>query len=131
MGPIFQYLGIRVSAIINDTSYIYDPDFIAQDVHDFRLLHLKAISRKEAYQADVVYGINSEFGFDYLRDNMAQNLDGLVQQGHYYAVADEIDSVLIDEARTPHIIFSPNEQPTEKDCHNRKPNDQLNFHTGA
>src|SRR5260221_2372981 len=129
MGPIFQYLGIRVSAIINDTSYIYDPDFIAQDVHDFRLLHLKAISRKEAYQADVVYGINSEFGFDYLRDNMAQNLDGLVQQGHYYAVVDEVDSVLIDEARTPHIISAPDEEPTEKYYQYAKLIDQLSSDT--
>src|SRR5260221_745953 len=129
MGPIFQYLGIRVSAIINDTSYIYDPDFIAQDVHDFRLLHLKAISRKEAYQADVVYGINSEFGFDYLRDNMAQNLDGLVQQGHYYSVVDEVDSVLIDEARTPHIISAPDEEPTEKYYQYAKLVDQLSSDT--
>ncbi|HET9946849.1 MAG TPA: preprotein translocase subunit SecA, partial [Patescibacteria group bacterium] len=114
MGPVFHLLGVSVSAIISEKSYIFDPEFTASSVNDFRLLHLKEISRKEAYEADVVYGINSEFGFDYLRDNMSQSLSQLVQKGHYYAIVDEVDSVLIDEARTPHIISAPDEEPTEK-----------------
>lgn len=114
MGPIFHLLGVSVSAIISEKSYIFDPEFTAEDVHDFRLLHLREVTRKDAYQADVVYGINSEFGFDYLRDNMVQSVDQLTQRGHYFAVVDEVDSVLIDEARTPHIISAPDEEPTEK-----------------
>lgn len=114
MGPIFHLLGVSVSSIISDQSFIFDPKFTNSDARDFRLLHLKPITREEAYQADVVYGINSEFGFDYLRDNMAQNLEQLVQRGHYYAIVDEVDSVLIDEARTPHIISAPDEVPSNK-----------------
>ncbi|KKS00262.1 MAG: Protein translocase subunit SecA [Candidatus Levybacteria bacterium GW2011_GWB1_41_21] len=114
MGPVFSLLGLTVSSIINDASFIYDPNFENKDVHDFRLLRLRPVSRKEAYEADIVYGINSEFGFDYLRDNMASSVDGIVQRGHYYAVVDEVDSVLIDEARTPHIISAPDEVPTQK-----------------
>src|SRR3989339_4860 len=94
MGPVFSLLGLTVSSIINDASFIYDPNFENKDVHDFRLLRLRPVSRKEAYEADIVYGINSEFGFDYLRDNMASSVDGIVQRGHYYAVVDEVDSVL-------------------------------------
>ena len=77
-------------------------------------MHLKPVDRKEAYLADVVYGINSEFGFDYLRDNMATDFNQLVQRGYNFAIVDEVDSVLIDEARTPHIISAPDEAPTEK-----------------
>src|SRR6185503_17114843 len=65
MGPVFHFLGVSVSSIINDRSYLYDPEFTDESATDFRLLHLKQISRKEAYDADVTYGINSEFGFDY------------------------------------------------------------------
>lgn len=114
MGPIFHLLGISVASMINEASFLYDPEFKAPGVTDPRLIHLRPISRKEAYQADVVYGINSEFGFDYLRDNMAQNLTDLVQRDYYYAVVDEVDSVLIDEARTPHIISAPDEAPSAK-----------------
>src|SRR5258706_1708216 len=115
MGPIFNLLGISVSAIINnDASYIFDPKYKNEDTKDIRLIHLKEISRQEAYKADVVYGINSEFGFDYLRDNMAQSVQMLRQRGYYYAIVDEVDSVLIDEARTPHIIAAPDEVPTQK-----------------
>ncbi len=114
MGPIFNLL-VSVSAIINnDASYIFDPKYNNEDVKDSRLVHLKEISRQEAYKADVVYGINSEFGFDYLRDNMAQSLQMLRQRGYYFAIVDEVDSVLIDEARTPHIIAAPDEVPTQK-----------------
>ena len=114
MGPIFKYLGLSVSSIINQESFIYDPSFKSEKSQDFRLSHLRPITRKEAYEADVVYGINSEFGFDYLRDNMAQDLKDVVQKGFYFAIVDEVDSVLIDEARTPHIISAPDEAPTEK-----------------
>jgi len=114
MGPIFNYLGLTTSSIINQEQFIYDPDFTNENTTDYRLSHLKAITRKEAYEADVVYGINSEFGFDYLRDNMAQDLREVVQRGFYFAIVDEVDSVLIDEARTPHIIYAPDEAPTEK-----------------
>jgi len=114
MGAVFNFLGLSVSSIISDQSFLYDPKTINKDVSDFRLLHLKPIDRKEAYKADVVYGINSEFGFDYLRDNMAQDLESMSQRGHYFAIVDEVDSVLIDEARTPHIISAPDQAPTQK-----------------
>jgi len=114
MGPIFNYLGMTVSSIISEESFIFDPKTNNNNVTDFRLAHLKPVTRQEAYKADVVYGINSEFGFDYLRDNMAQDLASLAQRGFYYAVVDEVDSVLIDEARTPHIISAPDEEPTQK-----------------
>lgn len=114
MGPVFKLLGLSVSTIISEQAFMYDPDFTDDKVWDFRLSHLRPISRKEAYEADIVYGINSEFGFDYLRDNMAQNFSDLVQRGHFYAIVDEVDSVLIDEARTPHIISAPDEAPGQK-----------------
>ena len=126
MGPIFNFLGVTVSSIINEQSFIFDPDFINKDVQDPRLSHLKPITRKEAYKADVIYGINSEFGFDYLRDNMAQDIEDTVQRGYYYAVVDEVDSVLIDEARTPHIISAPDESPTQKYYEYAKLVDKLN-----
>lgn len=129
MGPIFHLLGLTVSTIINEKSYIYDAQYSNTDAQDFRLVHLREVTRKEAYAADVVYGINSEFGFDYLRDNMAQNKDQLVQRGHYFAVVDEVDSVLIDEARTPHIISAPDEVPTQKYYEYAKMVDKLNAET--
>ena len=114
MGPIFELLGVSVSSMISEASFLFDPTFNNENTHDYRLSHLRPISRKEAYQADVVYGINSEFGFDYLRDNMASDISQLAQRGFYYAVVDEVDSVLIDEARTPHIISAPQDEPSEK-----------------
>lgn len=114
MGPIYHLLGLTVSAIIADQSFIYDPDYVDKNATDWRLLHLRPISRKEAYQADITYGINSEFGFDYLRDNMAYSLEEIVQRGFNFAIIDEVDSVLIDEARTPHIISAPYEEDTSK-----------------
>src|SRR3989344_3588304 len=114
MGPVFNFLGVSVSSIINEQSFIFDPEFTDKNAQDPRLSHLKSIDRKEAYKTDIVYGINSEFGFDYLRDNMAQELEETVQRGYYYAVVDEVDSVLIDEARTPHIISAPDESPAAK-----------------
>ncbi len=114
MGEVYDFLGLTSAAIISDKSYIFDRSFEDMDVQDSRLKHLKSCIRKEAYEADITYGINSEFGFDYLRDNMAQNADELVQRGFYYAIIDEADSVLIDEARTPHIISAPYEEDTSK-----------------
>lgn len=114
MGIIFNFLGLTTSAIISDKSYIFDEDYKEAEVQDWRLAHLKSCSRREAYLADVTYGINSEFGFDYLRDNMASSSEERVQRNYHFAIIDEADSVLIDEARTPHIISAPYEQDTSK-----------------
>ena len=114
MGTIFNFLGLTTAAIISDRSFLYDPKHIDKETMDWRLRHLKPVSRKEAYLADITYGINSEFGFDYLRDNMAQNPIDTVQRKYHYAIIDEADSVLIDEARTPHIISAPNQDDTSK-----------------
>ena len=129
MGPILNLLGVSVASIINNQSFIYDPEYTHESTTDPRLVHLKTVSRKEAYLADVVYGINSEFGFDYLRDNMAQNMNDLVQRGYYFAVVDEVDSVLIDEARTPHIISAPDEAPSQRYYEYAKVIKQLNPET--
>lgn len=114
MGPIFNLLGVSVSSIISDQSFLFDPSFSNDQTHDSRLTHLRSITRKEAYAADIVYGINSEFGFDYLRDNMATDIADTVQRGYSYAIVDEVDSVLIDEARTPHIISAPDDKPSQR-----------------
>ncbi len=114
MGTIFNFLGLTTAAIISDRSFLYDPKHNDKETMDWRLQHLKPVSRKEAYLADITYGINSEFGFDYLRDNMAQNPIDTVQRKYHFAIIDEADSVLIDEARTPHIISAPNEEDTSK-----------------
>ncbi|MDP2637554.1 MAG: preprotein translocase subunit SecA [Candidatus Levybacteria bacterium] len=126
MGPVFDFLGVTVSSIINDQSFIFDPKFVNKGAQDPRLVHLRPITRKEAYETDITYGINSEFGFDYLRDNMAQDIKDTVQRGYYYGVVDEVDSVLIDEARTPHIISAPDESPAQKYYEYAKLIDKLN-----
>jgi preprotein translocase subunit SecA len=112
MGPIFHLLGLKTSATISEQSFVYDPGFEDTNATDWRLKHLKPVTRKEAYQADVTYGINSEYGFDYLRDNMVSDISQVVQRDYHYAVVDEVDSVLIDEARTPHIISAPDMEAT-------------------
>ncbi len=114
MGEVYNFLGLSSAAIISDKSYIYDAAYTDGEVQDSRLAHLKLCSRGQAYAADITYGINSEYGFDYLRDNMAQQAQDLVQRGFHYAIIDEADSVLIDEARTPHIISAPFEEDTSK-----------------
>jgi len=114
MGSIFDLLGMRVSSMISESSFLYDPEYTDEQASDYRLLHLRPITRKVAYEADIVYGINSEFGFDYLRDNMVFDETNMVQKEHYYAIIDEVDSVLIDEARTPHIISMPDATPSQK-----------------
>lgn len=129
MGPIFHLLGLRTCAIINDASFIYDPDYTSSQAPDERLRHLRSISRREAYEADVTYGINSEFGFDYLRDNMTSGLTQVVQRGHHFAIVDEVDSVLIDEARTPHIISAPDVKPSERYYQYARLVEKLNPHT--
>jgi preprotein translocase subunit SecA len=103
-GPIFHFLGLSTAAIGHEFSGIYDPDYTDATSSDERLQHLRPISRQEAYLADITYGTNNEFGFDYLRDNMVLRLEDRVQRGHHYAIVDEVDNILIDEARTPLII---------------------------
>jgi preprotein translocase subunit SecA len=113
--PIFHLLGLSVGAIVQEMkSFVYDPEHNDTSHGDERLAHLKPAERKEAYQADITYGTNNEFGFDYLRDNMVQSLEQMVQRSHYFAIVDEVDSVLIDEARTPLIISAPDTDPTDK-----------------
>ncbi|MFA7169516.1 MAG: preprotein translocase subunit SecA [Candidatus Paceibacterota bacterium] len=108
MGPIYHFLGLSVSAIQHEHSYIFDPKTgpDGQEV-TIEMQNLHEISRKEAYNADITYGTNNEFGFDYLRDNMAVQNRQLAQRELNFAVVDEIDSILIDEARTPLIISAP------------------------
>jgi len=101
MGPIYHFLGLTVGIIGPQFSYIFDPKFTAEGETDLRLIHLRPVSRPEAYQADITYGTNNEFGFDYLRDNMAGDVNQLNQRELTYAIVDEVDSILIDEARTP------------------------------
>lgn len=107
MGEIYHLLGLSVGVIINEASFIYDPNFDNEDHYDERMRKLKPVSRKEAYEADVTYGTNNEFGFDYLRDNMVNEIELVRQRDLNYAIVDEVDSILIDEARTPLIISAP------------------------
>ena len=105
--PVYDFLGMKVGVIINNASFIYDKDYINEEHEDERMQHLKPCTRKEAYAADVTYGTNNEFGFDYLRDNMVSEPEFLRQRELNYAIVDEVDSILIDEARTPLIISAP------------------------
>lgn len=107
MAPLYDTLGLSVAVIIPDQSFIYDKKFINESHEDPRLKHLKPCSRQEAYAADITYGTNNEFGFDYLRDNMVRDEIQLRQRDLHYAIVDEVDSILIDEARTPLIISAP------------------------
>ena len=110
MGPIYHLLGLSVGCLQHDTAYVYDPSF---ENDDPSLKYLRPVTRSEAYRADITYGTNNEFGFDYLRDNMMVEPDSLVQQELYYAIVDEVDNILIDEARTPLIISGPAEEPVQ------------------
>ena len=110
MGPIYHGLGLTVGCLQHDTAYIYDPE--VPDSSD-GLKSLQAVTRTEAYNADITYGTNNEFGFDYLRDNMAMELSQRVQRELHYAIVDEVDNILIDEARTPLIISGPAEEPVQ------------------
>ena len=106
-GELFDFLGLSTGVIINDASFIYDKDY-DNDAHDDpRMRKLRPSTRKEAYEADITYGTNNEFGFDYLRDNMVNDAKDLRQRELNFAIVDEVDSILIDEARTPLIISAP------------------------
>jgi preprotein translocase subunit SecA len=107
MGPVYQFLGVSVGVIIPDYSYMYDPSFTDDSHDDERFRHLRPCTRQEAYAADVTYSTNNELGFDYLRDNMVREVDQLRQRELNFAIVDEADSILIDEARTPLIISAP------------------------
>lgn len=106
-GPVYNFLGMSVGVIVNEASYIYDPEYENNEHEDERFRHLKPATRKEAYNADITYGTNNEFGFDYLRDNMTSEMQYLRQRELNFAIVDEVDSILIDEARTPLIISAP------------------------
>jgi len=111
MGPVFHFLGLSVGMITHDASYVFEPGYPTTDE---RLINLRPVSRREAYAADITYGTNNEFGFDYLRDNMVTELDERVQRGHYFGIVDEVDNILIDEARTPLIISGQAEESADK-----------------
>ncbi len=121
MGQIYSSLGMSVGCLTHEAAYIYDPTFTDEKdkerdvfggfkvVQDF----LRPVSRKEAYQCDILYDTNHEFGFDYLRDNLVYDLNQQVQRKYYYAIIDEVDSILIDEARTPLIIAAPDTESSD------------------
>ena len=107
MGALYHFLGLSVGVIINEASFIFDPEFDNESHEDEKMRKLRPVTRKEAYAADITYGTNNEFGFDYLRDNMVNEVDLLRQRELNFAIVDEVDSILIDEARTPLIISAP------------------------
>lgn len=107
MGQVYDFLGLTTGVIINEASFVYDKDYDNDHHDDPRMRKLRPVSRKEAYAADITYGTNNEFGFDYLRDNMVNDVDLLRQRELNFAIVDEVDSILIDEARTPLIISAP------------------------
>lgn len=123
MGQVYNALGLTVGCIQHEGGFRYDPAFKAEPQHDetrdatgsFRvdMDYLRPVSRQEAYTADITYGTNNEFGFDYLRDNMVNRVEDMVQRELNFAIVDEVDSILIDEARTPLIISAPAEEPTQ------------------
>ena len=110
MGPIYHLLGLSVACLQHESAYMYDP---SEEGSDASLRHLRPIFRREAYEANITYGTNNEFGFDYLRDNMALDSSQQVQRNRNYAIVDEVDNILIDEARTPLIISGPAEEPMQ------------------
>jgi preprotein translocase subunit SecA len=118
-GPLYHALGLSVGVIVLDPSqpngsFVYDPEYLDESHPDERLQHLRPASRQEAYRCDITYGTNNQFGFDYLRDNMATDISQRAQRELVYAIVDEVDSILIDEARTPLIISAPAEESTDK-----------------
>jgi len=110
MAPLYHHLGLSVGIIQHEASFLFDPTYEAKDT---RLQFLRPCSRQDAYRADITYGTNNEFGFDYLRDNMVGELAHCVQREQNFAIVDEVDSILIDEARTPLIISGPTEDSTD------------------
>ena len=118
MGQVHHALGLTVGCITHDQAFVYDPSYTNSEkdqerdaVGSFKIVYefLKPVPRPDAYRADITYGTNNEFGFDYLRDNLIMRPEEYVQRKHYYAIVDEVDSILIDEARTPLIISAPDE----------------------
>ena len=121
MAPVYDYLGLKVGVIAGGSAYIYDKDYTDEIEKDEYIKNLKPCAKKEAYQADITYGTNHEYGFDYLRDNMVSDLPQKVQTNplgdlgiHNFAIVDEVDFVLIDVARTPLIISAPDAKPTDR-----------------
>jgi len=114
MAPVYYALGLSTSVIVHENAFVYDPEYTDESQYDERLKHFRRVPRRDAYYCDITYGTNNEFGFDYLRDNMVYTLEQTVQRPLYYAIVDEIDSILIDEARTPLIISAPAEESTDK-----------------
>ena len=110
MGPVFHFLGVSLGMITHDESFVFEPGYPTTDE---RLVNLRPVTRQEAYAADVTYGTNNEFGFDYLRDNMVTELDQRVQRERAFAIVDEVDNILIDEARTPLIISGQAEESAD------------------
>ena len=110
MGPIFHFLGVSLGVVVGEEAYVFEPGYPTTDE---RLINLRPCPRREAYAADVTYGTNHHFGFDYLRDNLVTELDQRVQRGHYFAIVDEVDNILIDEARTPLIISGQAEESAD------------------
>ncbi len=110
MGPVFHFLGVSLGMITHDASFLFEPGYPTSDE---RLINLRPVSRREAYAADVTYGTNNEFGFDYLRDNMVTEIDQRVQRERSFAIVDEVDNILIDEARTPLIISGQAEESAD------------------
>src|SRR3954451_10871508 len=110
MGPVFHFLGVSVGMITHDASFVFEPGY---PTNDERLINLRPVTRREAYAADITYGTNNEFGFDYLRDNMVLELDQRVQRERSFAIVDEVDNILIDEARTPLIISGQAEESAD------------------
>ena len=111
IGAVFHRLGMQVGSIQHEAAYVFDPEYPATDE---RLRDLRPVTRREAYAADVTYGTNNEFGFDFLRDNLVTDLTLRVQRGHFFGIVDEVDNILIDEARTPLIISGQAEQSTDR-----------------
>ena len=111
MGPVYHALGRSVGCIQHDSAFLFDPDYESDDP---AWPHLRQVPRRQAYEADITYGTNNEFGFDYLRDNMVSTLSQRVQREFNYAIVDEVDNILIDEARTPLIISGQAAEATQK-----------------
>ncbi len=114
MGSVYASLGLRTACIVGQgVSYQYEPRVMDSDEVSVEMENLLPVTRREAYAADITYGTNNEFGFDYLRDNMVQNAEQMTQRELHYAIVDEVDSILIDEARTPLIISAPDSESTK------------------
>ena len=111
MGRVYDALGLSIGCIQHDAAFMYDPQWESEDP---RLANLRPVPRKEAYAADITYGTNNEFGFDYLRDNMVVSIEQCVQRDLVFAIVDEVDNILIDEARTPLIISGQAERSTDR-----------------